>query len=338
MPSAEPPPLDWRAAALAVGGGDEPDEAFLCELLACFVREGLPHVRGALAAADAHRRALACSRATATAAAAGTMRATTATAAPLPTPPPPPPPPPDAAARRALAARLFAECHALKGSAANLCLLRLSAAARDVEAVCRPLTETANAGCDGGGTGETGSAAAASAASAASAAAAAAAAFDTLCAPPASALRALAAEFRAAARFVQREVAGPRGRAAREPALAAAFSAEGRLDIARAAAADEDFEREVAAPFRALLAGAPEPGDEGETRGGSGDGAEPSDGAAVHSPPARAAIAPAAAAATLLLRASDAPAATAPTLLRAAEAPAAAVGASAPPGAVCCFT
>ena len=45
------PPLDWDAAALAVGG-DEPDEAFLCELLACFVREGLPHVRTAFDAAS----------------------------------------------------------------------------------------------------------------------------------------------------------------------------------------------------------------------------------------------------------------------------------------------
>lgn len=53
------PPLDWDAAALMLGGGAAPDEAFLTELLCLFARDGRARVRNALAAAAEHRRALA---------------------------------------------------------------------------------------------------------------------------------------------------------------------------------------------------------------------------------------------------------------------------------------
>ena len=80
-----------------------------------------------------------------------------------------------------------------------------------------------------------------------------AAALDALCQPPAALLRALAAEFGAASRFVQVEVVGRRMRA--DASLAAAAGREGREDLRRAAAAVDDFEAEIVAPFRRLLAG-----------------------------------------------------------------------------------
>jgi len=107
-----PPPLDWRAASLAIGGG-VPDDGFLCELLCVFARDAPPRVRAALAAAAAHRRALALAPRDGGAAAA--LR------------------------RRELAARVFVACHALKGSAAGVGLSRVAAAAKEVVEACRAL-------------------------------------------------------------------------------------------------------------------------------------------------------------------------------------------------------
>lgn len=95
------PFIAWKEAALALGGDETPDEAFLAELLVTFYHEAVPHVQRLMAACLAYREdenALFCWQ-----------------EGKKPDPMP-----------RTIERVLKEEAHALKGSAANLRLYRLA--------------------------------------------------------------------------------------------------------------------------------------------------------------------------------------------------------------------
>jgi HPt (histidine-containing phosphotransfer) domain-containing protein len=185
---------------MQVNGGDERDDAFLAELVGLFVREAVTHVYAILGAVDAHARSR-----SAAGAGAGAGAATATAAAPLP-------------------ARIVSEqAHAIKGSAANMGLGRLSAAAADVERPCRNVELRA----------------------------ASDAALDSLCARPPVLLRRLVAEMRAAVAFVESEVATGRVAGGAAEAFLASIPAGPRADVDAAHVAV--FDEAVAGRFGALL-------------------------------------------------------------------------------------
>ena len=110
------PFIAWEEAALAMGGDEVADEAFLAELLVTFYQEAVPHVQRLLAASLAYR--------------SNPNHIFRWEEGPKPDP-----------VARTIERVLKEEAHALKGSAANLRLYRLAKAAECVEHPAKRLME-----------------------------------------------------------------------------------------------------------------------------------------------------------------------------------------------------